>query len=218
MKFGNIVHLYVLFCTHIIYISKKFTSSKQNSTLLGHTSLSSKLAVNPSISQKYFGSLQPRPTTEESPVPPEMPFQVPPLLPSLPGPLIFPEQASSHRLSFAQQVLRPGCPFLPSPVKPSASFKSSSAPSIPASPQPPWAAMSLSPHRPLRKHHSPCLSGRDELPSSLRRPSLGCLPVLLRDPSHCYVVTNSLNYHFLQIQCVPRIVPPMIHRASPWSL
>lgn len=152
------VHLYVLFCTHIIYISKKFTSSKQNSTLLGHTSLSSKVAVNPSISQKYFGNLQPRPTTEESPAPPEMPFQVPPLLPSLPGPLVFPEQASSHRLSFAQQALGPGCPFLPSLVKPSASFKSSSAPSIPACPQPPWAAMSLSPHRPLRKHHSPCLS------------------------------------------------------------
>lgn len=81
-----------------------------------------------------------------------------PLLPSLPGPLVCPEQASSHCLSFAQQVPGPGCPFLPSLVKPSASFKPSSAPGIPASLQPPWAALSLSPHRPLRKQHSPCLS------------------------------------------------------------
>lgn len=158
MKFGNTVHLYVLFCTHIIHINKKFTSSKQNSTLLGHTRLSSKVAVNPSISQKYFGGLQPRPTTEESPALPETPFQVPPTS-SLPARTThLPRTGIFTRLSFAQQVFRPGCPFLPSLVKPSASFKSSSAPSIPASPQPPGAAMSLSPHRPLRKQPSPCLS------------------------------------------------------------
>lgn len=65
-SYTNTFDLKILFTCMCFFahINKKFILNKQNSTLLGHTNLFSKAAVNPSINPAYFWDMQPWPITE----------------------------------------------------------------------------------------------------------------------------------------------------------
>ena len=107
-----------LLSVHILCINKNFTFNKQNSTLLGHTNLFSKAAVD--LNQKYTWTCSrgpPQTGVQLSPRRPSRPRQWASLLTALPGSLPFLEQPSSHHPAFAQPFPGPGPPSALQPIE-----------------------------------------------------------------------------------------------------